>query len=296
MQTLHVNGYDMAYLEVGRSTDQSPPLVCIHGTLGDFRTWSAVSGPLSKQHRVISVSLRHFFPEHWDGDRRRLPDGAACRRYDRVYREARSRAGRPDGAFARRPHCVPHRRAAAGFVAPADPGRTRRRTRIRRSIRRLRPVRHNVRRGSWRVPTRSQSGDIDGALQIFFDMIEGEGKWARLPAAPKQQLRDNAYTLVGQVDENRLPYTKAGAQVDQDADAVHRRRRHQGRATRGAARAGGTGSRRPDRDDPGRRRTGCSNRRRRHFRDRAGISGVSEFPARRGAKSPLTPLTFSSPA
>ena len=33
MQTLHVNGYDMAYLEVG----QGHPLVCVHGTLGDFR-------------------------------------------------------------------------------------------------------------------------------------------------------------------------------------------------------------------------------------------------------------------
>ena len=53
----------MAYLKLGKG----PPLVCVHGTLGDFRTWSAVMGPLSKKHRVISVSLRHFFPEHWDG-------------------------------------------------------------------------------------------------------------------------------------------------------------------------------------------------------------------------------------
>jgi pimeloyl-ACP methyl ester carboxylesterase len=58
MQTLHVNGPDMAYLEVG----QGPPLVCVHGALGDFRTWSPVLGPLSKQHRVIAVSLSHFFP------------------------------------------------------------------------------------------------------------------------------------------------------------------------------------------------------------------------------------------
>ena len=63
MQTLTVNGYDMAYLEIG----QGRPLVCVHGTLGDFRTWSAVLGPLSKQRRVIPVSLRRFFPEHWDG-------------------------------------------------------------------------------------------------------------------------------------------------------------------------------------------------------------------------------------
>src|SRR3954468_13141147 len=63
MQTLPVNGFDMAYLEVG----QGPPLVCVHGSLSDFRVWSPVLGPLSKRHRVIAPSLRHFFPEHWDG-------------------------------------------------------------------------------------------------------------------------------------------------------------------------------------------------------------------------------------
>src|SRR6516225_3185981 len=63
MQTLHVNGYDMAYLDVGKG----PPLVCVHGSLCDFRIWGAVIGPLSARHRVIAVSLRHFFPEHWDG-------------------------------------------------------------------------------------------------------------------------------------------------------------------------------------------------------------------------------------
>ena len=66
MQTLRVNGYDMAYLEVGE-TKQGPPLVCVHGSLCDFRIWSAVLGPLTREHRVIAVSLRHFFPERWDG-------------------------------------------------------------------------------------------------------------------------------------------------------------------------------------------------------------------------------------
>src|SRR5215467_8639588 len=72
MQTIRVNGYDMAYLELGQRRDEgnllkARPLVCVHGTLGDYRTWYAVLGPLSQRHRVIAVSLRHFFPEHWDG-------------------------------------------------------------------------------------------------------------------------------------------------------------------------------------------------------------------------------------
>src|SRR5260221_88842 len=66
MQTLRVNGYDMAYLEVGESTGQGP-LVCVHGSLCDFRIWSSVLGPLTQKHRVIAVSLRHFFPDRWDG-------------------------------------------------------------------------------------------------------------------------------------------------------------------------------------------------------------------------------------
>ena len=63
MKHLRVNGYEMAYIEVG----QGPPLVCVHGSLGDFRAWSPVLGPLTRRHRVISLSLRRFFPEHWDG-------------------------------------------------------------------------------------------------------------------------------------------------------------------------------------------------------------------------------------
>jgi pimeloyl-ACP methyl ester carboxylesterase len=56
------------------------------------------------------------------------------------------------------------------------------------------------------------AGDIDGGLMIFFDTIDGEGAWARLPAAPKQQLRDNTRTLIGQVGENRRPYTRRDAE------------------------------------------------------------------------------------
>jgi esterase len=58
-----------------------------------------------------------------------------------------------------------------------------------------------------------KAGDIDGGLQIFFDGIDGEGAWARLAAAAKQQLRDNARTLIGQVHEDREPYSRMDAQA-----------------------------------------------------------------------------------
>jgi esterase len=208
MQTLSVSGYDMAYLEIG----QGRPLVCVHGTLGDFRTWSAVLGPLSKSHRVIAVSLRHFFPEHWDGVGddylmvqhisdvigflEKLGDGP-------VDLMGHSRGGhiafrvaqlRPD--LLRKLVLAEPGGELDATLDPAASGPTPsdRAARIAASA------------------EKTKAGDIEGALKLFFDTIEGEGAWGRLPAAPKQQLRDNVFTLIGQAAENRKSFSKAEAQ------------------------------------------------------------------------------------
>lgn len=65
VKTIYVNGYDMAYLEQG--TGQ--PVVLVHGAMSDFRYFSGVMNPLSAKYRIIAVSLRHYYPEHWDGRR-----------------------------------------------------------------------------------------------------------------------------------------------------------------------------------------------------------------------------------
>jgi pimeloyl-ACP methyl ester carboxylesterase len=51
------------------------------------------------------------------------------------------------------------------------------------------------------------TGDVEGGLTLFFDAIEGPGAWPRLPAAAKQQLRDNAMTLIGRpaISGRRFP-------------------------------------------------------------------------------------------
>jgi esterase len=207
MQTLPVNGYDMAYLEVG----DGAPLVCVHGTLGDFRTWSAVVGPLSKTHRVIAISLRRFFPEHWDGvgDDYRITQHVAdligfIEQLDAkpVDLMGHSRGGhisfrvaqqRPD-LLRRLVLAEPGGELDSSLDPGVAPGSPSRAIRIAAAADKI------------------AAGDIDGGLMVFFEMIEGDGAWARLPAAPKQQLRDNAYTLIGQVDENRQPYSRRDAE------------------------------------------------------------------------------------
>jgi pimeloyl-ACP methyl ester carboxylesterase len=208
MQTLAVNGYDMAYLEIGRGR----PLVCVHGTLGDFRTWSAVFGPLSKHHRVISVSLRRFFPEHWNGvgdDYLMVQHIADMIGFleklggGPVDLMGHSRGGhiafrvaqlRPD--LLRKLVLAEPGGELDATLDPAALGPTpsQRAARITASADMV------------------KTGDIEGALKLFFDTIEGDGCWGRLPAAPKQQLRDNVFTLIGQAGEDRKPFSKAEAQ------------------------------------------------------------------------------------
>lgn len=208
MQSLPVNGFDMAYLEVG----EGPPLLCVHGSLCDFRIWSAVLGPLSKTHRVIAPSLRHFFPEHWDG----IGDTYSIAQHvddvigfiekldiGPVDLMGHSRGGHISFRVAqRRPDLLrklilaePGGELDASLDPTYQPGPSPLAARIAASA---------------EVIAR---GDIDGGLEIFMDALEGPGAWKRLPANPKQQLRDNATTLIGQMRDARPLFSRADAEL-----------------------------------------------------------------------------------
>lgn len=207
MQTRQVNGYDMAYLELG----EGRPLVCVHGTLGDFRTWSAVMGPLSKAHRVISVSLRRFFPEHWDGvgDDYRIAQHVAdvIAFVEEIESKPVDLMGHSRGghiAF----RLAQQRPDLVRMLVLAEPGGDLDATLDPAGVKPASPAARVI-----ESIGRIRAGDIDGALQSFFEGIEGDGSWVRLPAAARQQLRDNVYTLIGQGGEGREPYSEADAQA-----------------------------------------------------------------------------------
>jgi pimeloyl-ACP methyl ester carboxylesterase len=208
MKHLRINGYDLAYLELGQGT----PLLLIHGSLDDFRIWGPVLGPLSQRHRVIAPSLRHFFPAHWDGrgggftiDQHVADVIGLIEALDPspVDLLGHSRGGHIAFRVAQqRPELL--RRlilaepggdldtslAAAGAGPSAS----------------LAPL---FAAAAQKIAT----GDVEGGMTLFFDGIEGPGAWARHPEAKRQPLRDNAHTLLGQVHENRRPYSLADAQA-----------------------------------------------------------------------------------
>jgi pimeloyl-ACP methyl ester carboxylesterase len=212
MKTLRVNGYDMAYVDVGQGQPGAPPLICVHGSLCDYRIWSAVIGPLSAKHRVIAVSLRHFFPDHWNGAgdtysiAQHVDDVIAF--IEQVEPRPVDLMGHSRGGHIcfrvaqRRPDLLrrlvlaePGGELNATLDPNFEPGPSPLAARIAASAAVI------------------AKGDVDGGLEIFLDALEGPGAWKRLPESPRQLLRDNATTLIGQTHDLRPPFSKADAEA-----------------------------------------------------------------------------------
>ena len=63
IKTVDVNGYHMAYQEAGNGI----PLILIPGAMSDYRTWDTQVPDFSKAYRTFALSLRHYYPEKWNG-------------------------------------------------------------------------------------------------------------------------------------------------------------------------------------------------------------------------------------
>lgn len=211
MKTLRVNDYDMAYLDIGHGR----PLVCVHGSLNDFRAWTAVLKPLSVGRQLIIPSLRHYFPEHWDGQGgnfkmvQHIDDMIAfveALDLGPVDLIGHSRGGHLAFRFGlKRPDLIRK-------LILAEPGGTLEDALIPDNVGKGAPAagsRAHVAQASELIA----AGDIEGGLRAFIDGINGSGSWDALPAADRQMREDNAYTLLAQVNEGRQAFTKVEAKA-----------------------------------------------------------------------------------
>ncbi len=206
MLHLDVNGYAMPYIALGHGTT----LVAIHGSLGDFRSWAPVMGPLSQRHRLVVPSLRHFFPDTWDGKTQTYTIAQHTAdviafieglKAGPMHLLGHSRGGhiafrvaqqRPD-LIKRLILAEPGGELDASLQPPGTPASAERTESIVAAAKVI------------------ADGDVDGGLKHFVDRIYGAGAWDKRPAASKQMRRDNAHTLVGQLKEARQPFSRADA-------------------------------------------------------------------------------------
>jgi pimeloyl-ACP methyl ester carboxylesterase len=207
VKTMPANGYPMAYVEQGTGV----VVVLVHGTNGDFRSWAPQMEPLSARFRAISVSLRHYYPEPWDGEgefsaRQHVDDVIAFiagLNAGRVFLVGHSRGGHVSMHVALRRSDLlrglvlvePGLPPAA--LLPGSPDGERFASARRERTRRLTEM--------------VNAGKIDEAAEHFVDAISGPGAYRARSDAANQMTRDNIRTALGEARDTREPVTQEQA-------------------------------------------------------------------------------------
>ena len=191
VNNITINNYELSYLDQGAGE----PLILVHGSLSDYRSWEKQIGEFSKRYRTIAISLRHCFPEIWDGSN----GSFSIRQHVADLLEFIKKLSLPKA------HILGHSRGGAVvlklicehtdlfrsaiLVDPApfiklfgsDPsmlGEMEKRNQfVHESIKLL----HN--------------GDIDKGLELFTDSVSLAGTWRKLPESAKKIRRANAWSL-----------------------------------------------------------------------------------------------------
>lgn len=206
MPNLTVNGYDIAYAEQG----EGEPIVLVHGTLNDQRYWVPQMAALGARFRVIALSLRHYWPAQWDGvgddfkiDQHVADTAAFCAalKAGPVRLVGHSRGGHIAFRVAEK-----HPALLRALVL-AEPGGER-----DESLGGA-PGAAGQAQAFSEAATLLRSGDKEAALRRVAEHTGGPGAWERRAEARKAMNRDNAMTLIGQMDERRRPYSRAAAEA-----------------------------------------------------------------------------------
>jgi esterase len=198
-----VGGYRMAY----RTAGAGAPVLLVHGSMSDYRVWAAQVPALAERHRVLAVSLRHCYPEVWDGQGNDFT----------VARHAKDLAAFISGAALGKTHVVGHSRGGAvalmlashhpelvATLVLADPGGLEgmlpdtpdARELAQQSARMFAQLKRDL-----------EAGDIESGARSFVDALGGAGTWERRSPEQRQILLDNIHT--GPACAERPSFTSA---------------------------------------------------------------------------------------
>ena len=193
IKSVEVNGYDMAYKETGSGV----PIVLVHGALNDYRVWYAQEPEFSKKYRVIAVSLRHYYPEKWDGH----GDGFS------ISQHATDIANFIKKLNLGKVHLLGHSRGGAVVLNVAKEYPEVIKTLILEDASGMETLLPETPE-SQKLAAETKglidtfkknlaTGDIDMAARVFTDSLGGPGAWAKRAPDQKQILFDNLGTVLG---------------------------------------------------------------------------------------------------
>jgi len=202
MQTreVQINGVTLHYIERGQGT----PVVLVHGTLGDYRTWDGQLEAFSKGYRLISYSRRYHYPNEWPKDStdfsvtihaRDLAAFIKALNLPPVHLIGHSYGGFSAFLVARdhpevirsltlgEPNIVP-------LIATTPEGDALLATFVKTSL----------------VPSREafKQGNDEEGVRRFLNGALGEGSYEKLPNPVQKRLMDNAQELKGETSSQDL--------------------------------------------------------------------------------------------
>ncbi len=191
VRTVPVGGYPMAYVEQGSGA----PLVLVHGSFSDYRYWEPQMEAFAAGRRVFAPSLRHYFPEIWDG---KGDDFSIVQHADDVAAFVRALGlGKVD--------LLGHSRGGAVVleVAKRHPDVIRSLILSDASARLDLPESDANRRAEMfradlfrKLRARVEAGDSAGGVADFLDALMGAGAWRAMPEARRAQMMENLWTAL----------------------------------------------------------------------------------------------------
>ncbi len=204
MPTLTVDGYPLSYAEAG----SGPPLLMIHGTLGDQRSWGGQMEAFGAKYHAMAVSLRHCWPGEWrdGGDFTIARHTADIAEFIKGLGEGpvrligHSRGGHITFRVAQ------HHPQLIDTLVLLEPGGE-----LDASLGGAPPAGKQGAAFSSAAALIAE-GKIEEGLTVVAEHTGGPGAWAKRSEARKTVNRDNARTLLGQVNENRQPYSRSEAE------------------------------------------------------------------------------------
>lgn len=189
VKALTVNGYPMAYLERG----SGEAVVLLHGASNDYRIWNSLMESAPAGLRLIAVSLRHYYPERWDGKGDKF---SAKQHAEDLARFIEALGVGPV-------HFVAHSLSGtiAVHMARAQPQLVKKLVLMEGAFNALLPASTSGDGGSsiralWKAAAaRFEQGDIEGGLELWVDR-DTPGSWKRRSEEERQVSRDNAWPIV----------------------------------------------------------------------------------------------------
>jgi pimeloyl-ACP methyl ester carboxylesterase len=201
MDRFVVDGYALAFRERGAGI----PVVFVHGSLNDLRAFDQQLDAFAMSWRAIAVSLRHCWPEQWDGvgddftvatHAADLAAFIAGRRLQAAHLVGHSRGGAVAIELAlRHPQCV-------RSLVLADPGGLEG---LLPDTPEGRSLASESRAMFARLAQDLAAGDAEIAARRFADSLGGAGAWDRRTDAERRILLDNLATGPHCAERPRFP-------------------------------------------------------------------------------------------